>query len=317
VETADHARLSLRLSFNWFYDFDRNDSNEAAKLFSVPDFVGDCCKALGAKVRVIVASTPFDLFHKQSAKIIRTAVFGIDENTKQMKNRYVFPANNLVVTNVDIQSVEPVDQKTRDSLQKTVQLAIEITISMIEAAASHEAQRLEQEAKSSLEKQKLHDDAEIEKANRVLLELKAINNMVSTTGQATAEATSRAEASRIEGESNVELSKLRSEAMKITSEIDLAEVQETQSIGLRYQKDVNEMELDRAREMAVIDGNKLSILVNAIGKDTIGAIAEAGPEMQRRQLQALGIHSAVLTDGSIPLNVFQPENTIKITIVKN
>ena len=43
----------------------------------------------------------------------------------------MFPANNLlVVTSIDIQSVEPVDQRTRDSLQKSVQLAIEITTNL-------------------------------------------------------------------------------------------------------------------------------------------------------------------------------------------
>ena len=53
----------------------------------------------------------------------------------------------MVITSIDIQSVEPVDQRTRDSLQKSVQLAIEITTNSQEAAARHEAERLEQEAK--------------------------------------------------------------------------------------------------------------------------------------------------------------------------
>ena len=35
-----------------------------------------------------------------------------------MQNRFEFPANNLVITSTDIQSVEPVDQRTRDALQK-------------------------------------------------------------------------------------------------------------------------------------------------------------------------------------------------------
>ena len=50
----------------------------------------------------------------------------MDENQK-VRDRLTFPQNNLTVTNVDIQSVEPVDQRTRDSLMKSVQLAIEIT----------------------------------------------------------------------------------------------------------------------------------------------------------------------------------------------
>ncbi len=43
-----------------------------------------------------------------------------------MNKRLLFPQNNLVLTSIDIQSVEPVDQRTRDALQKSVQLAIEV-----------------------------------------------------------------------------------------------------------------------------------------------------------------------------------------------
>ncbi|CAF4832999.1 unnamed protein product, partial [Rotaria sp. Silwood1] len=125
IESSDHARLSLRLSYNWHFEVDnRNDEKEVTKLFSVPDFIGDFCKAIAAKIRGTVAGISFDDFHKNSAKIIRTSVFGLDEN-KHVKKRLVFPQNNLVLTSVDIQSVEPVDQRTRDALQKSVQLAIE------------------------------------------------------------------------------------------------------------------------------------------------------------------------------------------------
>ena len=71
---------------------------------------------------------------QNSARIIRTSVFGLDENQK-VRNRFEFPANNLVITSIDIQSVEPVDQRTRDALQKSVQLAIEITTNSQEASA--------------------------------------------------------------------------------------------------------------------------------------------------------------------------------------
>ena len=71
---------------------------------------------------------------QNSAKIIRASVFGMDEN-KKVREKFMFSQNNLVVTSIDIQSVEPVDQRTRDSLQKSVQLAIEITTNSQEAAA--------------------------------------------------------------------------------------------------------------------------------------------------------------------------------------
>ena len=126
IETADHARLSLQLSYNWHFEVtDINDEKEAAKLFSVPDFVGDAAKAIASRVRGTVAGTQFDDFHKHSAEIIRAAVFGLDAN-QHVRDQFVFPQNNLVITSIDIQSVEPVDQRTRDALQKSVQLAIEV-----------------------------------------------------------------------------------------------------------------------------------------------------------------------------------------------
>ena len=37
---------------------------ESAKLFSVPDFVGDACKAIASRIRGAVAGVQFDDFHK-------------------------------------------------------------------------------------------------------------------------------------------------------------------------------------------------------------------------------------------------------------
>ena len=37
---------------------------DAAKLFSVPDFVGDACKAIASRIRGAVAGVQFDDFHK-------------------------------------------------------------------------------------------------------------------------------------------------------------------------------------------------------------------------------------------------------------
>lgn len=53
----------------------------------------------------------------------------------KVRDCFTFPANGLNITSVDIQSVEPVDQRTRDALQKSVQLAIEITTASQEASA--------------------------------------------------------------------------------------------------------------------------------------------------------------------------------------
>jgi major vault protein len=46
---------------------DKDDENEAAALFSVPDFVGDACKTMASRIRGSVASYQFDDFHQVSA----------------------------------------------------------------------------------------------------------------------------------------------------------------------------------------------------------------------------------------------------------
>ena len=49
-----------------FRHFDVKDKSEkeSAKLFSVPDFVGDACKAIASRIRGAVAGVQFDDFHK-------------------------------------------------------------------------------------------------------------------------------------------------------------------------------------------------------------------------------------------------------------
>lgn len=66
-----------------------------------------------------------------------------------------------------------------------------------------------------MERQKITDEAEAEKARKQLLELQANSAAVESTGQAKAEAQSRAEAAKIEGEAAVEQAKLKAQASKI------------------------------------------------------------------------------------------------------
>lgn len=304
IETADHARLQLQLSYNWKFDVDSVDREEAAsKLFSVSDFVGDLCKAVASRVRGAVAGVQFDDFHKNSARVIRASVFGIDENGK-VRNEFRFPANNLVVTSVDIQNVEPVDQRTRDALQKSVQLAIEITTNSQEATATHEAQRLEQEAKGRLERQKLKDQAEAEKARGELLKLQADSNAVESTGQAVAEAQSRAKAAQIEGEAKVAAAKLLADASRIEAESELERLKAAREAELQYIAAQNELEVKKLTELAKIEEQKFAAMVSAVGQDTLRAIAVAGPENQVKLLQGLGISSTLITDGKSPINLF-------------
>ena len=301
VETADHARLSLQLAYNWHFDVSDKSLESSAKLFSVPDFIGDSCKAIASRVRGAVAQTPFDEFHKNSTKVIRASVFGFSEG--KIGEELRFPQNNLVVTNVDIQSVEPVDQRTKDALQKSVQMAIEITTKSQEAAARHEAERLEQEARGRLERQKINDEASAEKARRELLELQAQSAAVESTGQAKAEAQSRAEASRIEGETAVEQAKLKAEALAIEAEAELKRLSQARAAELEYVAAQDKQHIYKNGEINAQEIRKFQEMVTSIGSGAIVSMATAGKEHQVKMLEALGVKSTLITDGSSPINL--------------
>jgi len=304
VETSDHARLSLKVSYNWHFEYDRTNEALSVKIFSVPDFVGDACKAIASRVRGIVAAHTFDNFHKNSASIIREAVFGKDEQTGEIANRFIFSQNNLVITNIDIQSVEPVDSRTRDALQKSVQLAIEITTKSQEAAARHEAERREQQARGRLERQKIEDECEAEKARISLLQLQAQSAAVESTGQATAEAKARAEAAFIEGAAAVKQAELQSEAQLIKSEAKVSQKIAKQEAEISHQKALDDLEISKARDLAEIESSKFKSIVDAIGSTTLEAIAQAGPEMQAKLLGGLGLQSFMLTGNDNPIGLF-------------
>eukprot|EP00300_Choanocystis_sp_HF-7_P012318 c17840_g2_i1.p1 GENE.c17840_g2_i1~~c17840_g2_i1.p1 ORF type:complete len:848 (+),score=234.53 c17840_g2_i1:27-2546(+) len=307
VETSDHARLSLTLSYNWQFEVDKSNPESAEKIFSVPDFTGDACKAIASRVRGCVAQVPFDVFHRESASLIRTAVFGNNPDGSE-RTHMRFEANNLVISTVDIQSVEPVDQKTRDSLQKSVQLAIEITTTSQEATARHEAERREQEARGRLERQKIVDEAEAEKSRTQLLLLQAQSAAVESTGQAKAEAQARAEAAEIEGTAAVKQSQLRANAMKIEAEADLEQTKLRQAAEIGHREQLDKLEIDKAEKLSKIESGKFASVVSAIGADTIRAIAQAGPEMQAKLLAGLGVKSLLITDGNSPINLFNTAN---------
>jgi len=219
VETTDHARLRMRLSYNWRFNVSK-DTENPSKIFSVKDFVGDMCNAIAARIRAAVAQEKFETFHKKSARLIRGSLFGVNDQNK-INDSYDFKDNGLCVFNVDIQSVEPDDLTTKASLYQTVKLAIEITTKSQEANAKHTADTAEQEARGNLNKQKLADASEEEELRKILLEYKAESDAVEKQGKTLAESMAKSEANEITAESEVKLAGLRSTAFKLQRETEL------------------------------------------------------------------------------------------------
>ena len=166
-----------------------------------------------------------------------------------------FPSNGLVITQIDIQQINPVDKTMGDLLMRSVQvratpqphhsrctqMAIEISTKSVEAAAQHEAKREEQAARARIELQQLLNQvrsrpcsrmsfkplqASAEEARITLLELRAVCAAVESTGQSTAEAEARAQALHIEGQAAIVTAELHARAAGIDHAAQLQQLVE-------------------------------------------------------------------------------------------
>jgi major vault protein len=304
VETSDHARLRLQLSYNWHFDNRESGDDTFSRMFEVRDFVGDACKAIASRVRSAVATHNFDVFHKHSAKIIRSAVFGTSQDTGKINDKFVFLTNGLTITNIDIQNVEPVDERTRESLQKSVQLAIEITTKKQERNARHDAEGIEQDAKGKIERQKISNQKSAEESRQTLIALQAESAAIESTGTATAEAEAKANYLLLEGEAEVERANLEAEAATIEAKAQLDELSRVQQADVEHQEKLLALQVHKQARMAEIETEKFKSLVDSIKPETIKSIARAGPEMQARLLKGLGLKGYLMTDGNSPINLF-------------
>lgn len=82
VETTDHAKLLLDLSYNWEFRFDKTNKIDSEKIFQNKDYIGNACKAMSSRIRGVVSGKTFDDFHKNSHTIIKEAVLKVDANRK-------------------------------------------------------------------------------------------------------------------------------------------------------------------------------------------------------------------------------------------
>jgi major vault protein len=313
VETADHAKLELRLSYNYQFVADeavRANQALAHRLFAVPDFVGDGCKAIASRVRAAVAAAPFDEFHRNSARIIRTAVFDADPETGRLADCFVFKANRLLITNIDVKAVEPVDQRTREMLQRSVQLAIEITTKSVQLEAQQRAKRDEQAAKGELGNLRIVDETKVERSKTALIRIKSECHTKEREGRAAAEATARAQAALIEAQAAVTSAELEARAASIRFTIEIEAQTARHDAEIEHARRIDDIELRKAQRLAEIEATKFEAIIAAIGPDTIADIARAGPEMQAKLLEGLGIQSMLISDSRNPINLFQTANSL-------
>jgi len=109
---------------------------------------------------------------------------------------------------------------------------------------------------------------------------------------------------KIEGKTLVEQSTHQAKAHIIQEESSIEEEKLKQEQIRNHLKKLNELEIAKAKELSNIECKKFEQIVEAIGSDTIEEMARAGPEMQIKLLQGLGLQGFLITDGNNPINLF-------------
>eukprot|EP00796_Vickermania_ingenoplastis_P005075 gene5075-3661_t len=304
VETRDHAQLALQLCYDWFFDIPEGDHEAAARCFSVNDFVGDCCSFIASRIRSAVASLPFEEFHKHSAKCLKQAVFGLSpagECVKELR----FKENNLVITSVDTQELEVLDQRTRLGLQKSVKMAIEITTNAQEASAMQIASAREQEARGKLERQSMMDQVENEKQRKILLEAESKGLAIINSGKSKAIAGALSTANELEGNAAVAAAEIQAQSDAVLREANLEAQKKKKGLELKKAKRLQEIRNEYENKINAVRYDLMREIISALGPSTIAEIAKSGPELQTRLLSSLGLEGYLVTDGSSPINLYQ------------
>ena len=134
VETVDHAKLILDLSYNWEFKFNKNEKAETEKLFQIRDYVGNACKAMSSRIRGFTSGKTFDDFHKNSHSIIKNSAL------KRDKDNNIIPfmfSNNFCIMDINSSGYTPVIKETEELLQRSFKISLEIQTQAKEAEAQH------------------------------------------------------------------------------------------------------------------------------------------------------------------------------------
>lgn len=110
-------------------------------------------------------------------------------------------------------------------------------------------------------------------------------------------------------------------------EAELQRLSKAREQELDYKQQMDNLEVEKQKRLAHIESERFAHMVQSLGSDTLKDMARAGPEtqvsplseppvggvacsdwlcsvLQVKMLQALGLKSTLITDGSSPINLF-------------
>jgi len=108
----------------------------------------------------------------------------------------------------------------------------------------------------------------------------------------------------IQGDAAVKQAELSSEADSIRVNSALQQKIAKQNAHIEHQRELNKLEVNKARDLAKIEADKFKNIIEAVGSDIIETVATAKPNLQVELLASLGLKSFMVTDGNHPINLF-------------
>lgn len=307
VETSDHAKLNLSVTYKWRFVVNKESKEEGNKMFLISDFIGDACKQMASRIRGYTSGIAYKAFSENYQQLIQDLIF--KDKATGLRKPFAFKTNNLIIEDVNCdEGLVPVDKSIEESLSRSLSQSFEIQSRAQKLQAEFSAMKLQQEKNGQLERLRLKSEIENEKDKIDLERQKAETEGVRSTGASIAEAKSKAEADKIYYQNELERAEQIAKAKKFEHDNELILLQKRYESEINHIRQTNELEIKSAKELAQIEADKFKNIVQAIGPETIKAIARSGPETQAKLLKGLGLKGFIISDGKNPINLFNTAN---------
>ncbi|HEU0030658.1 MAG TPA: hypothetical protein VFQ53_08495 [Kofleriaceae bacterium] len=127
VETADHARITVRYSLRVSFD------GEPARWFEVENYVKFLCDHVRSVLKGSVKKHSIEAFHARSVEIIRDTLLGTPDPATSKRPGMRFAENGMHVTDVEVLDVTIDDEAIASLLAEAQHEAVESNITVLRA----------------------------------------------------------------------------------------------------------------------------------------------------------------------------------------
>jgi major vault protein len=236
VRTKDNAVLELEVTYKWRFVVD----DASLYKFFEGDFIGYSCQSLRSRIREVASMNEFEKFHTSASQLMRERLFKdykiqVKRESKTVEEEFrgrFFPEFNFLIFEMDVKRIHPVDNEIAALLDESIKSSMKIL-----------CRKLNDNAETEAEKEKIESESEIAKLQRNLIEIQSANYSKEVLEKA-----------KIEGAALIERAKAEMEAEEMLErsrmELEIESMQKTMDLlkgasGAKYIEFVKAMSLGK------------------------------------------------------------------------